>query len=149
MAAGWVPIIDHEMREEWEAYSVANQGWIENSAYLKAVHPVHRDALHNTIQDHEHDRRKLQEDEGISPFIYRYENGQKVRQESQPGQQLAPLWQISPADYGVVNVDLFSDPRIRETYEKMLKAEAIIKGESLAPKAVLSADTEIGDIVSG
>jgi hypothetical protein len=139
MTAGFAPLIMHEQREEWEQYAVNNQDWIEHSAHLKAVHPVHRDALHGTIQDHEHDRRMLQEtDEGISPFIYKWENGEKVSEVSQPGQVLAPLWQISPADYGVVNVNLLSDSRIAEVYEQMNQAES----------TVLSPNVEIGDMVS-
>lgn len=66
MSAGYAPLISGnspletmELRQEWEEYSVKEQTWIETSAYLKAVHPVHRDALHGTIQDHEHDRRLL------------------------------------------------------------------------------------------
>ena len=137
MVAGYAPLITHEQRDEWEAYSVKNQDWIETSEYLNAVHPEHRDALHGTIQDHEHDRRRLQ-GSSISPTIYKYENGQKVPEVSQPGQTLAPFWQLSPADAGAVNVNLLSDTNVREVYEKMSEVQA----------AVLSTDIQIGDMVS-
>jgi hypothetical protein len=169
MFAGFAPFVTDEQREEWGAYSRKNQGWIENSAYLKAVHPVHRDALHGTIQDHEHDRRlnvladrALQDTttktltssstttttsspptsnppkQSISRAIYRWENGQKVPELKQPGQLYAPLWQISPADYGVVNVNLLSDRRIALLYQAMLKANT----------GVMSPGYEVEDIVS-
>ena len=139
MSAGFAPLIFPEQREEWEEYAVNNQDWIEKSAHLKAVHPVHRDALHGTIQDHEHDRkRKLQEaEEGVSPYIYKWENGQKVPEVSQSGQLLAPLWQISPASAGEVNVNLLADPRVSELYDKMIKIES----------TVLSKHLEIGEMV--
>ena len=61
----------------------------------------------------------------------------KVPEIHQPGHLFAPLWQVSPADYGVVNVNLLSDPRISELYHSMLKAET----------GVLSSNFEVGDMV--
>lgn len=139
MAAGFAPFVKHEQRETWETYSVANQEWLANSAYLYAVSPEHRDALHGTIQDHEHDRRKMAEIKDISPFIYHYdENDQKVRETSTAGQVMAPLWQISPANEGIVNNNLLADPRIEYLYEKMLVSKS----------SILSSATEIGAMVS-
>ena len=140
MMAGFAPIISHEERETWEQYSVENQDWIETSAYLKAVHPVHRDALHGTIQDHEHDRRRIQEEDsaGVSPYIYKWENGKRVSEVSRPGQLLAPFWQISPADASAVNVNLLSDPVIAKGYEQL---------STKSMSALLSSDVEIGDMV--
>jgi hypothetical protein len=65
MSAAFAPFVDVEGRYECEEYAYNNQGWIENSAHLKAVHPVRRDALHGTIEDHEHDRH-LQETESAA-----------------------------------------------------------------------------------
>jgi uncharacterized protein YbaA (DUF1428 family) len=136
MSAGFAPLVKAEERDQWEEYAVQNQGWIEQSAYLKKVHPIHRDALHGTIQDHEHDRRQLQK-ENISSAIYRWEKGQKVSEVSQPGKVFAPLWQVSPADAGAVNVNLLSDPRVADIYASMLKTNS----------SILSHDSEIGDLV--
>jgi uncharacterized protein YbaA (DUF1428 family) len=136
MSAGFAPLVKAEERDQWEEYAVQNQGWIEESAYLKKVHPIHRDALHGTIQDHEHDRRQLQK-ENISAVIYRWEKGEKVSEVSQPGNVFAPLWQVSPADAGFVNVNLLSDPRIADLYATMLKTN----------DSILSHNTEIGDLV--
>ena len=130
-----------EQKEEWEEYSVKNQGWLQESAYLEVVHPVHRDALHGTIQDHEHDRRQLEEEEEIkpiSPFIYKWQDGKKVPDRSQLGRDFAPLWQISPPDAGVVNANLLADQRIAELFVTMLRTN----------KTILSHNTEIGDMVS-
>jgi hypothetical protein len=106
MAAAFAPLVKHEGRSEWEEYSVLNQGWLAESARLKKVHPGHQDALHDTFQDHEHDRR-LQSPETPSPSIpnriYRWENGIQVPEVSLPGQLLAPLWQVSPASAPAVN----------------------------------------------
>jgi len=141
MSAGFAPFVREEQRTEWGMYSRKNQGWIQESAYLKKVHPVHRDALHGTIQDHEHDRRgrRLQEEESpsIARSIWRWENGMKVPEVQLPGQLYAPLWQISPADAGVVNCNLLSDPVIAELYRSMLEVG----------HGVLSYGTEVGDLV--
>jgi len=140
MSAAFAPFVVEEQRDEWGVYTRKNQGWIEESAYLKKVHPVHRDALHGTIQDHEHDRRlqerALEGSQTVSRSIYRWENGMKVPEIHQPGHLFAPLWQVSPADYGVVNVNLLSDPRIGELYEAMLKAKM----------GVLSSNFQVGDM---
>ena len=67
MMAGFCPLVQGEAaRLAWEEYSYRNQYWLEDSKVLKVEHPGHRDALHGTIQDHEHDRRRrrrLQEEE--------------------------------------------------------------------------------------
>ena len=145
MSAAFAPLVREDQLEEWSTYATKNQGWIEESAYLKKVHPAHRDALHGTIQDHEHDRRrhlsssvrKLEDEtKSVSPYIYRWENGVKVR-EYQPGKLYAPLWQVSPADYGAVNVNLLSDPLVAALYVAMRNANM----------GVLSSSFEVGDLV--
>jgi hypothetical protein len=139
MSAAFAPLVKVEEREQWEQYSVENQGWIERSKFLKAVHPVHRDALHGTIQDHEHDRG-LQDEvvmESISEHIYRFEDGEKVPETSEPRKIFAPLWQVSPADYSPVNTNLLSDPRIADLYNVMSRGN----------RAVLSSNTEIDVLV--
>jgi hypothetical protein len=138
MAAAFAPLIKAEGRDQWEEYAEANQNWVENSKYLKQANAVHRHGLHGTIQDHENDRRlQGNETESISKEIFRWENGEKVVESTQPGQILAPLWQVSPADYSAVNVNLLSYPRIADFYETMLKAD----------HAVMSSCTEIEDVV--
>jgi hypothetical protein len=138
MATAFAPLIKAEERDQWEEYADANQNWVENSKYLKQANAVHRHGLHGTIQDHERDRQlQGNETESISDEIFRWENGEKVVESSQPGQILAPLWQVSPADYSAVNVNLLSDPRIADLYETMIKAD----------HAVMSSSTEIEDLV--
>jgi len=58
----WAPLVAPSQRFQWEEYSTTNaQAWLDESDRLRQVHPSHRDPLHGTIQDHEHDRRRLQE----------------------------------------------------------------------------------------
>jgi len=58
MFAAFAPLVTSDQRIEWEAYAQENIGWIDESERLRQVHPSHRDPLHGTIQDHEHDRRR-------------------------------------------------------------------------------------------
>ena len=140
MSAAFAPLVLQDQRAAWETYALENQGWIEQSAYLKKVHPVHRDALHGTIQDHEHDRRLQTPEkyEVISKSMFKWVNGSKVPEVAEAGKLYAPLWQVSPADYGAVNVNLFSDPVVSSLYQAMLKRDS----------GVLSSNFEVGDIVS-
>ena len=137
MSAAFAPIVKPTQKTEWEEYSGKNQGWLQESAYLEKVNPVHRDALHGTIQDHEHDRRRLEE-EAISSFIYKWEDGKKVPEFSQLGRDFAPLWQVSPPDAGVVNANLLAEPLLFELFVTMQKTNTTI----------ISQNTEIGDMVS-
>ena len=138
MAVVYAPLITGEEQPQWEDYATKNQDWIAESARLKETHRSHRDALHGTIQDHEHDRRHLQQEEipPISDFIYRWESGKKVKEVGTPRQVLAPLWQGSPADSSAVNVNLFSDDRIFTLYNTVRDVK----------QTVLSVNTEIGEM---
>jgi hypothetical protein len=138
MAAAFAPIVESKEMTEWESYAVANQGWIETAANIKMDHPGHRDPMHGTIQDHEDDRLLLQDapsnSSGISPYIWKWENGTKTRQTASdnPDKLMAPLWQSSPADVSAVNVDLFSDERISRLYSTMLKKKYSIISQAHA-----------------
>ena len=139
MSAAFAPLVKAEEREQWEEYSVLNQGWIAESKVLKQDHPGHRDPLLGTNQDHEHVRR-LQSatvpPTGISNQIYRWENGTKVPELSYDGQIFAPIWQVSPPSPTAVNANLFSDKRFTDLYEAMVATK----------QSVQSATTEIGDM---
>ena len=142
MSAGFAPLVKAEERDQWEEYAVQNQGWIEQSSYLEKVHPSHRDALHGTVEDHEHDRlfhysQSNSQAENITSGIYRWENGEKITERSIPGRVYAPLWQVSPVNAATVNVDLLSDPRVADIYATMLKTN----------NSILSHNTEIDDLV--
>lgn len=131
MAAAFAPFVTSEQRPAWEAYSVDNQAWIKRSKLLKVTHPFHRDGMHGTIQDHEHDRRlgateqDNRELEGVMDpiveMIYRWDGNQKaVEPVDVANQTYAPLWQMSPAEVSAVNFNLLSDPRIYKLYEKVM-----------------------------
>jgi len=145
MAAAYAPLVLEENRSQWEEYAYKNRGWLLESNRLKEVHPGHRDALHGTIQDHEHDRRQLQENEeegqrlpDISPSIYHWENGARVVETSSARGYYGPLWQISPADASAVNVNLLADKHIAQLFDAMVDTN----------HSIISQGFPIGDMVS-
>jgi class 3 adenylate cyclase len=138
MSVAFAPHVKTEKRDEWESYAKLHQQWIAESLRLKQVHPGHRDPLHDTIQDHEHDRR-LDEAPEIPPIrhaIWRWDNGTRVTEESLPSQIFAPLWQSSPASAADVNVNLLSDKRVASLYNSMIATR----------QSVLSNDFPIEDL---
>jgi hypothetical protein len=137
------PLIVASEREAWEKYSVAHQGWLDESVHLKSEYTKHRDPLHGTAQDHEHDRRRLADvssggsDSKIPAKIWKWDGEEKVVvNTTSDNQVLAPLWQSSPADAGTVNVDLFSDSHISQLYRAMIKTR----------QTVMSPGIEIGHL---
>ena len=150
MSVAFAPFVTPSQKEEWEQYAWDHQDWVENSHYLKKIHPVHRDALHGTIQDHEHDRRRVLQDapeeeplERIHKEIFKwveYENGlyRKVPEvvTGEHDQMFAPFWQVSPADYTPVNVNLLSDQRVKDLVDVMERIDY--------RHAILSSNTEVG-----
>jgi hypothetical protein len=141
MSVLFSPLVKAAEQSEWVDYSIANQGWIEESKRLKVIHPGHLDPLHGTTQDHEHDRRaqvseRPQVSETVTPFIWRWEDGRQVPEMALPGEVLAPLWQVTPAEASAVNVNLFSDERVVDLYTLMVATN----------QSLLSPATEIGDL---
>jgi hypothetical protein len=149
MMALFAPLIPASQKEQWEEYSVQHQDWLNSSALLKVVSPSHRDPLHGTIQDHEHDRFleivSAYDDEvidieipgAIPPEIWKWDGDEKVAVDSVSAHDAyAPIWQSSPHHADTVNVDLFSDPRISALYSAMLRNN----------ETVLSPGFEIGNL---
>jgi hypothetical protein len=134
MSVAFAPLVKAEKQSDWVDYSIVNQGWIEESKRLSEIHPGHRDPLHGTVQDHEHDRRL--EYEPVAPYIWRWEDGRQVPETSLQGQVLAPLWQVTPEVASAVNVNLLSDERVLDLYTTMIATN----------QSSLSAATEIGDL---
>jgi hypothetical protein len=132
MMALTAPLIAASNREAWEHYSVDHQGWIDESAYLKANYQKHRNPLIGTIQDHESDRRlqKALSDDGspkIPTKIWKWDGDEKVVTSAISEYQVfAPLWQSSPANAAAVNVDLFSDSHIADLYTAMIKTQQTV-----------------------
>ncbi|KAL3920659.1 MAG: hypothetical protein SGILL_003151 [Bacillariaceae sp.] len=131
MMAAAIPLIPAAGRDAWEKYSVAHQDWLAESAILKEGYGKQRDPLHGTIQDHEHDRRHLQqlsgEDNSIPPMIWEWQGDNKVVASSDDKDRIfAPLWQTSPADAGTVNVDLFADPDIVQLFTAMMEVQETV-----------------------
>lgn len=137
MVTALSPLVKGEEQKHWEEYSMENQEWLKESEYLREVHPHHTNALYGTYQDHEQDRRRLAPEPSlISPEVWRWENEMKVPDTTSPGELLAPLWQISPASAPTVNVNLFSDGVVTETYNAMVKTRT----------SVMSPAVQIGDL---
>lgn len=132
------PLVQVTGRKAWEEYSVGHTDWINASAYLKTTYAMHLDPLHGTIQDHEHDRRKLvgwsrrtqesnEDVPTISTEIWKWNGDKKVVVESTSLEDIyAPLWQSSPAGASAVNVDLFSDPTIKQLFIAMNKTRQTV-----------------------
>jgi hypothetical protein len=135
-SVAFAPLVKAEKESEWLEYSIANQGWIEESKRLIEFHPGHRDPLHDTIHERGDAHRLQQESESVSPFIWRWEDGIQVPETVVPGQVLAPLWQVSPAAASAVNVNLLADERVASLYNAMIATD----------QSLLSAATEIGDL---
>jgi hypothetical protein len=138
MCTAFAPLVTVEGLKPWEEYSVKNQGWIQVSKHLKEVEQFHQDALHGTIQDHEHDRRlqRALDNDTISPVLYRFENGTKVRVVESIGGIHAPIWQVTPPYAGTVNLDLLQDPFTSRLYDQMRSMN----------RSVLSSPTPITDM---
>jgi hypothetical protein len=136
MAVAFAPLVKDEEESEWVEYSIANQGWIDDSISLMESHLGHQNFLqHNTINEQDVGRR-LHESEPVTPFIWRWEDGKQVPETGLPGQVLAPLWQVSPVASSAVNVNLLSDERVVGLYTAMIATN----------QSILSAATEIGDL---
>ena len=114
MSTAFAPLVPAASRSEWEEYSVQNQGWLQTSEELKILHPDHRHPVNNTMQDHEHDRRGLQQQyPPIADRIFGWNDGIRVVEgETAEGQVLAPIWQVSPPSSDAVNTNLLSDSQL-------------------------------------
>ena len=124
MSVAWAPRVMQEERSEWESYSVANQGWIQESERLREVHQGHRDAVHGTFQDHEHDRRLIEDITEITDEIWHWENGTKVL--DPVNNEYYPIWQTSPPDATPINSNILADPGTKLLFENMQQLNASV-----------------------
>lgn len=128
MMTAYAPLVLAEKQAGWEAYALENQGWLNESALLREVHPGHREPLNGTFQPYEGDRRlglipKVEENL-IHPTIYKLEeNGTKIPEEASGYKIMAPVWQSTPRNADVINADLLADPRLRQMFEINMKAK--------------------------
>jgi hypothetical protein len=143
----FAPLVTESQRGAWKNYSVQHQNWLNESEWLKVNSPHHRDPLHGTIQDHEHDRKlfalnkdmDLPETISIIPTqIWSWNGDDKVVVNTTSADGMyAPLWQSSPHFADTVNVDLLSDKRISNLYNMMIQNNE---------KIILSPGYEIGNL---
>lgn len=108
-----VPLVNVPMVEEWQAFSVENQGWIEDGLKL------HNESV--TVDK-------------IIRFVYHVENDKVVAQTG-PGVSgyYSPVWQQYPApsDPTVVNFDLLSLPNITQHFIALLETNSPIVSRML------------------
>jgi hypothetical protein len=95
------PLIKHEDRAGWEAYSVENQQWIADG--LKFALPGEVSEIPGEVRD-------------IPGFVYR-KMGRSYFPEVEM-EQYSPVWQMSPPppDTSIVNFNLFNNP----TFERLV-----------------------------
>ena len=147
-----VPLVTDDTRKDWEAYSVANQGWLEEgiiaSASLAKEREEERDEIATSqtndqarlLQEHDFEEeqfidgsdsyRILQRVRSIPEEIYRLD-GLKAAPENGPGPYL-PQWQISPAVpvASLVNFNLLSHLGYRDSLMAVLDAQIAVVGRS-------------------
>lgn len=128
VAIAMYPIITLEQRDAWTAYSVANQGWLNEGLVVQAL------AEQGVLEEDTDTLDDLQDqfDKGVSinttdesvdttkqipPFIFKVKPGTtEVAYEDGPG-PYAPIWTFAPAipTWNLVNFNSLSHPsRIRE-----------------------------------
>lgn len=96
-----IPRVDVEDRMNWEAYALANAGWIEESMTRGQV-------MGGSIS-----RRRLQEplESIISEEIFQYDEQGNVISSPPPPEEAPyyfPLWQHNPVDPGAVNFNMIA-----------------------------------------
>ncbi|CAB9515308.1 Receptor-type guanylate cyclase gcy [Seminavis robusta] len=123
------PLVQDQDREEWEQFSVDNQGWIEDAhGYDEHVHPVlyKRDFFNDTADD---DGRLSSPGIGsleINPSIWTIDdNGNTQDVTSSSSKVYSPFWQRAPAvDFSPsVNRDLQSVEMFEKVIEGMLETD--------------------------
>jgi hypothetical protein len=114
------PIVRDDMRVEWQKYSVAHQGWIEQSIQQFQPSPmlVSSEPVHYNKMAH------------ICPYIYAWTTG-NTRSRSQDSFSYAPYWHVSPFP----STSFFINANQMETrsFDKSIfDAASIARGKSIA-----------------
>lgn len=118
------PIVTAEQREEWTAYSVANQGWIDEGLALQQTREEDEAGTLDHLQE-QFDKgvainktdETVDTTKQVPPFIFKVKPGTtEAGYEDGPG-PYAPIWTFAPAipAWNLVNFNSFSHPtRARE-----------------------------------
>jgi hypothetical protein len=112
------PLVELAEKQEWEAYAVANQGWIQDSMTKSGIVDAHPAE--------------------ISGVIYEYQAGQVAPSKVGP---FAPVWQLSAfangEDTSMINFNLMSNHVFENTYnlavfaQQAMLSKVFDEGESL------------------
>ena len=97
--SSFCPLVSEDKREAWEAWSVANQGWIP------AQYDTQKSGDNSSL---------------ITPFIYQNDaSGNPIEADVLPsGQFHGPIWELAPVLTFFVNYDLLSDKSINAVFEE-------------------------------
>lgn len=138
ISVGLQPLVRKDNQREWEAYSVANQGWRREGFAFQALFP---DALQaNSVSEHSHHdhSRMIAENlnassvdieslQNTSEHIFRVVDGVPTRVEDN---LMMPVWQYSPIDTGLpyVNYDQYGKARNKGALDEVIEKEVAVLG---------------------
>lgn len=138
---GFLPVVETMEREDWEAYSVQEQGWIQESYNAVATSADLGSGLDSKSNNSNTDERSTPiviipiesptsqpagpVDYSISPTISISSGGEYITHPRKG--PYAPMWQLSPppppSESAVVNTDLMSVPAFRLLFGSILEEE--------------------------
>ena len=133
---GFLPVVETMEREDWEAYSVQEQGWIQES-YTSANPAADLGSRLDSKSNHSNTDGGTSiviiptsqpaglQDYSISPTISISSGGEYIPHPSKG--PYAPMWQLSPppppSESAVINTDLMSVPAFRLLFGSILEEE--------------------------
>jgi class 3 adenylate cyclase len=134
MSIATLPLVKGERRFSWDAYSVANQGWLQEGLNVQRhdALEVSRQLLQRTTTQQESTTsRNLQTVGPIPEFIYKNVGGERTKERG--AGPFLPQWQFAPAlpFPELVNLNLPSHPDYFDSLEATLATEQTIMGRSL------------------
>jgi hypothetical protein len=135
LSSFYAPIITDLHREEWEDYSQSNTWWIDESDELRIDHPGHLHQTHihylkSYVYDELGKNGKGMNKHNVSEYIFRYVNGSKVNEPHHSAMSYAPLWQVTPPEPDVINVNLFSDELLFDLFMVMIAMNRTVQSKS-------------------
>jgi hypothetical protein len=112
-----LPFVTVENREEWEAYSIENDQWLEDSQAFEDSSVARQRQLENPTYVN-----------GISAEIYVI-NSDKQKEVDESIGPFFPFWQHSPLLDQIVNYDLYSNSNFKGGIDTMLESKQAVIGK--------------------
>lgn len=111
----YLPIVTNKTRQDWEAYSVAKAGWLQDGQEFVQTSVDYRALVSPNF------------DAGFSDQIYILEDGQpRVDQQGAP---YLPIWQHFPPVPELVNFNLLRHEKFHEDISAVLKSSDAVIGQ--------------------